>query len=53
MKELAYKKSRMFFFSYREIILYNNGDFTYSRKKSKSIRLTIKPSQISQIVRNK
>ena len=46
------KKTKMFFFSQREAILYSNGSFMY-KKKNDSKNKIIQPSQITQITRSK
>ena len=53
MKEVVYKKNRMIFFkSLREIVLCKNGHFLY-RKKNSNTYVTIKPQDVSRIVRSK
>jgi hypothetical protein len=40
----AGKKTRMIFYTQREILLFSNGNFAYKRKnKSEDIKLTIEP----------
>ena len=46
----ANKKSRMLFYTKREIILFKDGSFAYKRKnKSIKIKLIIKPQEIDKL----
>jgi len=44
MSSFANKKSRMFFYTKREILLYKDGTFAYKRKnKSEKVKIMIEP----------
>ena len=46
------KKTKMFFFSQREAILYSNGSFMYKKKNDTKNKI-IMPSEITSVTRNK
>ena len=53
MRTFAGKKTRMIFYTQRELLLFSNGNFSYKRKnKSEIIKLTIEPKDILKMHRS-
>jgi len=50
---LVGKKTRMFFYSSRQVFLYDDGSFAYSRRKKKEIKRLITTQEIQRVERNK
>jgi len=54
LREIVTKKTKMFFYAQRELVLLTNGSFGYFKKKdSNQIKLLIKPTEISRVERTK
>jgi len=52
MSTNAGKRSRMYFYTQRKIILFSDGTFAYTRKnKSPTIRMVIKPEDVIKLTR--